>query len=216
MNETQTLDLQCLTKAHYLLQKGDPEARVYILFHGYTENAEVMWRRFQKRFPENTNIISLSGPFPIPKKVGEGYVMGFSWYFYDFKTGTYFIHYDVCTDYVTKVVNALGFKENKKTLIGFSQGGYAIPHLAEKLENTDHLIGLGCQFIIENPQWPEGLKLDALHGDQDQSVELARAQKLFAQLPEKHQGEFEIFPGVAHGPSNEMLHSATQKAVTHL
>ena len=197
---------QSLVQATYLLRRSDnPEARLVVLNHGFNSNNEVMWKRLINHLPSDCHVLAANAPYPMPTRDGESWKMGYSWFFYNNITDTFFVGYDVPTDYMKNLCQHLGFANNRKTLIGFSQGGYASPHMAEALQNVDHVIGIGCRFRIKNPQWPDGLKIEAVHGENDNTVELAGAEESFKALPDRNRGRFETFAGVGHRPSPEML-----------
>lgn len=206
---------QSLTQAFYLLHQGQPQGRVFILNHGFMSNNERMWRRFIHRLPPEANVLAANGPYPIPQKDGEGWKVGYSWFFYDNTTNRYLIDYSICKDFIKNLCQQLGFVDNPKTIIGFSQGGYAAPHMAESLSRVDHVIGIGCRFNIQNPQWPDNLVIEAVHGQEDDVVEWPGAEKSFLALPKSHQGRIKSFKGVAHKPSEEMLDCVAQWAINN-
>ncbi len=204
--EQQTAKFQSLTQANFLLKKSKKhDARLIILNHGFMSNNEKMWSRLIDQLPEDCHVLAANGPFPIPVKQDNHWKVGYSWFFYNNFKQSYFIGYDVCQDFMKNLCQHLGFHSHKKTIIGYSQGGYAAPHMAETLENVDHVIGIGCRFKINDPQWSSDLLIEAVHGEDDDVVEWSGAQESFAKLPPHHQGRIQGFAGVGHKPSQEML-----------
>ena len=204
--DIQTIQFETLAQTTFLLRRAEnPRARLIILNHGFMSNAERMWDRFIDRLPDDVHLLAANGPYPIPTKLEKSWKVGYSWFFYDNFKETFFIGYDIPKAFAKNLCQKLGFEENLKTIIGFSQGGYAAPHMAEGLNNVDHVIGMGCRFKIRNPKWPDNLIIEAIHGEDDDVVEWAGAQESFQSLPEKHRGQLMVLPKLDHKPNQEML-----------
>ena len=216
MENEKVIDIQSLVKSRYLIRKGTSQGHIFVLLHGFMSGAESMWNRFEARLPKESTVISLYAPYPVPVKKGQDYEVGYSWYFFDREKSQYLVGYDVCQDYVSKTLESLGYADTKKTLIGYSQGGYASVHIAEKLKNVAHIIGLSCVFKIDEPCWQGQPRVDALHGEKDDIVALSGALSAFEKLPEKHKGTFKSFKAVKHKPTEEMLDLASEWAKSHI
>jgi predicted esterase len=202
----QSLLLQSLHQAQFRLQKGpDESGRLYILNHGYNSSNESVWKMLIDKIPPGSHVLASNAPYPIPTRNDDGWQVGYSWFFYNNFTDSYLIGYDICKDFIKKLCEALGFANNPKTLVGFSQGGYAAPHMATHLRHVDHVIGIGCRFRHHDLPWPENLKLEAVHGEEDHLVECQGAYNSFQKIPETYRGRWHSFPGVGHWPSPEML-----------
>ncbi len=203
------IQFQSLTQARYLL-KGDihKNNRVYILNHGFMSTPQKMMDRFEKRLPEESLILAPCGPFPVPVKEENGWRVGYSWYFYDDVNDEYLINYDICQNYMSHLLKEIGLADHKKTIIGFSQGGYSAVHMVEALEHVTHLIGIGCRFKIDQPQFSDNLLVEALHGEDDNTVGIKGARESFLNIPEKNRGRFQGFEGVTHRPSGLLLDTA--------
>ena len=200
-----------LTQASYYLRATEPQARLYILLHGYMSKAEKMIGQFKDRLPSTANLLIPNGPFPIPIKRTDGYSVGYSWNFFNSKDSTYLVGNEICSDYLKNLVGHLGFVHNPKTVIGFSQGGYVSVHVAKSLRAVDHIIGIGCQFKIDQPNWHEPLLIEGIHGNEDEIVDLKLAQEKFHEIPQKFKGRFEVLNS-KHKPSEEVLNLAGQWA----
>ncbi len=204
--QQEIIQFQSLTQCSYLLQKSDqPHSRLYILNHGFMANNEIIWRRLIDQIPEHSHVLAANAPFPIPTRHDQSWKVGYSWFFYDNFNDKFLIGYDICKDFIGNLCQHLGYSENKKTIVGYSQGGYAAAHMAESLKNVDHIVGIGCRFRIKSPRWPKGLMVDAVHGEADDVVEWSGAQESFSLLPEQHKGNLTSLPGVGHKPTPEML-----------
>ena len=44
------------------------------------------------------------------------------------------------------LIKHLDLEDTQKSIIGFSQGGYASPYITENLKNVKHVVGMGCRF----------------------------------------------------------------------
>ena len=213
--ESKTIQFNSLTQANYLFREGDPSRPLFIINHGFMSTNTRMWDRFASRIPQEYSILAPNGPFPVPLKEEKGWKVGYSWFFYDNITKEFLVDYSICKDYLANLVDALNLSSQPKTIIGFSQGGYASVHMAEKTKNVNHVIGMGCQFKINNPQWPKNLRVDAVHGEADDVVSPKLAEKFFSQLPSINKGKFKTFPEVGHKPSTEMLDLVVEWALEH-
>ena len=204
-NEVETIKFQSLTQASYLLRKKEDKSRVYILCHGFMSKAQWMWHRFIHLLPEDSTVLAVNAPFPIPKRVGEEWKVSYSWYFYDNFEDSFLVDYSICSDFLKNLIINLGLANNPKTIIGFSQGGYASPHVAQELKGVDHIVGIGCRFKVSKPRWNESLRIDGIHGEEDEVVDCSGAEESFLKIPEHHRGHFLKYQGVGHLPSEEML-----------
>ena len=124
MQNQQVAKFQSLTQAGYLLRRAkDPEARLVILNHGFNSSNKKMWDRCADKIPQDCHLLAANGPFPLPVRKDQAWHVGYSWFFYDNFKNEFFVGYDVPKDFIKNLCNHLGFEDNKKTIIGFSQGG---------------------------------------------------------------------------------------------
>lgn len=214
--EESVVQFQSLTQARYLYRPGKNKDKVIVLLHGYRSNAFRMWSWFEKRIPEEWSLLAPQGPFPLPEPQGNGFRLGYSWYFFDGKSNKFHTNYEIPKSYLVNLMKQLGFENSQKSLIGFSQGGYATVQMFPELKNVQHIVGVGCSFNIDNPNFPKELKVEAVHGAKDPIVELDKTVMKFHHLPRENKGRFQIFDGVGHKPSDEMLDTAAQWVLQNL
>ena len=82
--------------------------------------------------------------------------------------------------------------------------------MAHGLKNLRHIVGLGCKFKIDNMSWQNPLKIDALHGEDDDVVDCKGAHELFQKLPDECRGQFMTLSRLGHKPSPKMLDQAAE------
>ncbi|MGK5082119.1 hypothetical protein WDW37_02350 [Bdellovibrionota bacterium FG-1] len=190
--------------------QGAPKQVIFLL-HGYQQTGAYLFKKLEASFPENALVISPNGPFPVPtlKKDGSRRI-GFSWYFYDFSTDSYFIDMKVSIELIEGFVQRLGLVDLPKRIVGFSQGGYLAPFVAARLQNVRQVVGVAAEFLgqelresieLREPgaAWPPAFRVDAIHGEQDDVVKPGRSRQLHAEALEQGiQGEWVGLPGVGH------------------
>lgn len=194
-------------------------ARLYLLLHGFGQTAWSLWKRLEPALPAAAAVLSPNAPFPMPRRVpasggrkgpessDEGeWVVGFSWYFYNPDTDEYFIDMEIGVHFLQELVRKLGLESVPMTVIGFSQGGYLAPFLAQALSNVDHVVGIGCQFLVEELSLPVRFRLDAIHGERDERVSPELAKAYHKRLVEAGtRGEFVLVPEAGHGVNASVL-----------
>ena len=203
MIEEKSLEFESLVHGRYFYRPGP--GRLFILLHGYMYSGQTMMNWLAHHLPEDSAILAPNAPYPIPVKEKDRYRIGYSWYFFDNLKDEYFIGYEICKSYINNLCEQLALSQRPTTLIGYSQGGYASVHMLEALPQVDHLVGVGCQYVIDKPHWNRKLRIDSLHAEKDEMVDMKRAQKLFSQIPESFRGDFTVISDEVHKPSGQML-----------
>lgn len=178
-----------------------------LLLHGFAESGE---RLFKKMVPalteellEHALILAPNAPFPMPHKTESGYRVTFSWYFYEPGAAEYYIDMRAACAFLEQGIQTHGAWDLPKRIIGFSQGGFLAPILAAGLPAMRQLIGVGCEYLVDEipGKLPASVpyRVDAVHGSKDESVDpaaaLASHQKLMASGVAGH---FEMIEGATH------------------
>ena len=198
---------QVFTDLEYVLP-SDPE-RIYLFLHGYCESGNRMLRKLGSQIPKNTEmgLLAPNGPYLVPFRQGDRYRLGYSWYFYDFVKDEYLIDMKAALDLVVQVTLDLKVEQKPVTLIGYSQGGYLAPFLAERLPTVDHIIGMGCEMLVDEIPagvlMRKGLKIDQIHGADDAIVNPEKARAAHRRALERGGdplagGYFYSVPGEGH------------------
>lgn len=175
-----------------------------VFLHGFADSASAFLRRAYPLPNDDYEILAINGPFPVPQKKDGIWKHAFAWYFSDFATNTTFIHPKVAVKAINDLLTHLNLNERKKMLIGFSQGGFFIPHLLPTLKNVKHVVSIGAAYRVED--YPEVLNVsvDALHGTNDDIISLTSAAASFQSLKAKNpKGEFKVFSEMGHTMNTE-------------
>ncbi len=164
--------------ADYVLKAPERPSGLLVLLHGYQRTGSQIFRHLEPALPKDWAVLSPNGPYPLPERHGEGYRVGYSWYFYDPKSDEYFIDMEIASEYLRSLIRELGYQASPKKLIGFSQGGYLAPVAAQELKGVRQVVGLASAFLSDEIAGSISFRMDAIHGDQDKVVkaEDSRAQ----------------------------------------
>lgn len=196
----------------YIHSGASKDKPLLVFFHGFADSASAFLRRAYPQVSEKYEILAINGPFPMPQKKEGIWKHAFAWYFSDFATNTTFIHPRVAAKAVNDLLASLNLVNRKKFLIGFSQGGFFIPHLLPSLKNVAHVVSIGAAYRLID--YPEKLNvtIDALHGTKDDIIPLSQAAASFQSLKSKNpNGEFVQFEEMGHTMNAEVQAWLRQK-----
>lgn len=183
----------------YDLIEAPNAKRNYLILHGFYENAPIIKEKLLPLIPKDSNILIPNGCFPLPKKRTSGWELFFSWYFFDEATQSFYVEYDFPAGVLEGLVKQLKLDKLPLTVIGYSQGGYLSPFVAERLENCDQVIGLGCSYKHDLLNSSTHYIVNGIHGAKDDKVDPVNAQKCFEKLDKLGiKGEFTLLPDVGH------------------
>lgn len=164
---------------------------VILLLHGFQLDGRFMYKRFAKRFGSKTKIISPNAPFMVPLKKENEWLPRYGWYFYDAQTKSFYIDYEPAAKWLSDVMKELNPQKKKTTIIGYSQGGYLAPKVAELLEEATRVVGINCVFRSNRFAVRNTVRYDQIHGKQDSIVSMEEAKMEFLQIKKAGiQGEF--------------------------
>lgn len=192
---TYTLDVP----SHYLhLNAG--EGRPLLLFvHGYADSAASFLRRAYPLGDPSFEVLAPNGPFPLPQRKENEWKEAYGWYFADLSGDKIVIHPNVAARAIAGLVEKLGLRDRPKILVGFSQGGYFLPHLARELREVKRFIAIGSGY---HPQFfaEYGLhqRVHAIHGSEDEVIPLAESRADFERLATGNRGSYRVIPGMPH------------------
>lgn len=192
---------------------GERPAALILLLHGYLENGRSILRPLEEALPDDAVVLAPHGIFPQPqlfrKPTHRGVRWSYAWYFYNSFERDYYMDMRYAVEFLAQGVRELGYADLPKIVIGFSQGGYLAPVVAERLEKVRQVIGIGSEFLTEELKEPEksarAYRIDALHGEDDDKVSLADSLLGFEGMKKiGFAGEFHRFPGAGHEITPEM------------
>ncbi|MCY4524189.1 MAG: hypothetical protein OXB84_05575 [Halobacteriovoraceae bacterium] len=177
----------------FLLEGNKEAKRVYLLLHGYGQNCDSIIDELKSALPANALILAPNGPFPLPQRTSKGLYLNFAWYFYDNIRNTYHIDYQLPATILKELAQTLNLNKIPMTVIGFSQGGYLSPFVANMISSVDHVIGISCRFCYER-LGKIGYRIDGIHGRSDSIVDPDGARKSHGEMISKGgSGKFYLF-----------------------
>ena len=144
-------------------------------------------------------MLAINGPFPVPQKKEGKWRQAYSWYFIDFYTREVYIHPSVAATAIHNLLVELKLDKRPKIIVGFSQGGFFVPHLLKHISHVKEIFTVGSVYRAED--YPDHkIKLSALHGEKDQIVSFAQGQESYKDLIKNKsvEGEFKSLPGMGH------------------
>ena len=185
----------------FIYKAPDKGGRLFLFLHGYMQKAYTIYNKFESLIKPGDGILAPNGAYPIPVKVKDNWKHGYSWYFYNPNTREYPIDTDVAVSFIKTLLNEKNLNEHKITAIGFSQGGYLTPYLAQNIPQIDHIIGMACEF--KTNRLDEGkrfdFRADQVHGGCDDLVNIEHAKETHrAILKLGARGSFIEFPEEKH------------------
>jgi predicted esterase len=193
-----------LPMSYLNLEKG-ADKPLLLFVHGFTDTAHGFLRR---AYPEEAidsrfEILAPNGIFPVPQKIDKGWREAYAWYFSESRDSA-IVPPSVGAEAVDKLLLQLNLQEREKIIVGFSQGGFLIPHLLQKLKHVKKAIGIGCLYRVED--YPDSLStvIDGIHGTADAVVAFDRGRDSFAALKAKNPlGQFHAIESLGHTMSDE-------------
>ncbi len=187
-----------------------------LLLHGFAESGERLFRKLEpvltEEILEHALILAPNAPFPMPHKKDSGYSVTFSWYFYEPGAAEYYIDMQAAIAFVCEGLRAHGAWDLPKRIIGFSQGGFLAPILATRLPAMKQLIGVGCEYLVDEipGSLPQSVpyRVDAVHGSDDESVDPTAALNSHRRLLDSGvRGHFDRVEGASHKIDDLIRHS---------
>jgi predicted esterase len=191
-------------KVNYRISKSSDPRRLILLLHGFREQGAVLFSRLRSCFREDDLLLAPDAPFPAVMQTAAGLYQGFSWYFFDAESSTYLTPMEPAVRTLRALVERLQLSALPKWVVGYSQGGYLAPFIADRLERVERVVGLNCRFRDEALRAPLAYRLDGLHGALDETVDPERARRSHAALTlGEGAGEFHSIAGNGHeiGPA---------------
>ncbi|CAM6053774.1 unnamed protein product [Sphagnum tenellum] len=210
-NTLLTLDYTGAGPSADLSDKFDGTSEVILLLHGYEQKASSILGKLQSVRPSHTKFIAPNGIFPVPRRVGSSFKVGYSWYFFDPHSNEYLIDMSVSVQAIVSLIEKLEFQSIPKRIIGFSQGGYLAPFVAHRLKNVRQVIGVGCDYLID--ELPPGIEYrwDGIHGKRDEIVDWKKSQLSHSRLSELGiEGKFYTLEEVGHDLSPPVVETLAQ------
>lgn len=180
--------------SYRLIKPPAPPQTIAIFLHGYSDNGTSFARRLYPQglpndFLSKKNIAVLipNGPFPTPVKTESGWKEAYSWYFFDEEKKSMLLSPDTAVHGIEDILKVAKLENLPTTLIGFSQGGFLAPYLAQNLKSIDTekliLIGSGYRKDYYVPLQPRtSLEVHAIHGTDDEVFNIKQTKKAHREI----------------------------------
>ncbi len=186
----------------YDLRLDSKAKRNYLILHGFYENSSLIKSKLEHLIPKESNLLIPNACFPLPKRrspaKGGGWDLYFSWYFFDESSQSFYVEYDFPAGILEKMIKELNLDKLPLTIIGYSQGGYLSPFVAERLPNCDQVIGIGCSYKYNMLSEANHYKIEGIHGRIDDKVDPKNAGECFSKLNSEIKGEFHMLENEGH------------------
>jgi predicted esterase len=153
---------------------------VILLLHGYMLDGKFMFDTFQKHLQADKLIIAPNGPFLIPYKKGDEFFPRYSWYFFDSQKKHFYIDFTPAASMLNNMLEKLA-PNLPVTIIGYSQGGYLAPKVAEFNSNVTKVIGMACTFRNERFE-EQNIDYNQIHSKADLVVDYKESVSEFNKL----------------------------------
>ena len=157
---------------------------VVLLLHGYQLDGRFMFKRYAGNFGPEVKVISPNGPFPVPLKKDNEWNARYSWYFYNSKEKNFYINYEPAAKWLCALLRQLNPQRKKTTVLGYSQGGYLAPKVAELAPETKKVVGINCVYRSTRFKVREDVEYHQVHALQDAIVSPQEAKEEFQRLKE--------------------------------
>lgn len=197
----------------YHIRVPEKPKRIYVLLHGYLLDGEFMFKKLSSIIPEDGIIVAPNAPFPVPVKKKEHFSPGYAWYFFDPSKKTYYINYDPAAYFMRNFLSRIWPFDLPITIIGYSQGGYIAPKIAEVVPNVDTVIAMASTFRNNRFEYRQDVTLHQIHSPHDLVVDYDEAKQEFDQLTLRgNSGEFITLNEAGHKLDQEYK-EALQKLI---
>jgi predicted esterase len=158
---------QALAQMTGVHRPGNEPRECFLLLHGLTERGRRIYRKLVNALPESAIIVAPNGIFPAPRIKENKMDMGYAWYIYDRFEAKYVIDKKMAISWIKEILKQTNPDRLPLTIIGFSQGGYLAPQLAQEIPETKLVIGIGCEFRSSLITGPVNFPLEGIHGEKD-------------------------------------------------
>tara|TARA_R110000868_G_scaffold390856_1_gene660659 strand:- start:247 stop:885 length:639 start_codon:yes stop_codon:yes gene_type:complete len=185
----------------------DGPGALYILLHGYGQTGESFYKSIASIMPQGSKILIANGPFPLPGRARTAEALGHAWYFYDAKSDEYYVSYDIAVQLLVQLLQKLNLMDVQKNILGYSQGGYLAPFLAQELTNLKLVVSINSSFRVDKmKQGKEDFLVHAINGADDDIVDPIQARQKHETLDDlKRRGDFHLLPDTHHRITKDVL-----------
>ena len=156
--------------------------RVYLLLHGYLLDGKFLYDQLVDVLPKSEVILAPNGPFMVPVKKKDEFLAKYAWYFFDPNKKSYYINFEPAAEFIKSMLIEMDLIRKPITVIGYSQGGYLAPKIAEIIPAVDSVIGLACCFRNQRFQYRSNVIYNQINSEDDLVVAYQGAKDEFQTL----------------------------------
>lgn len=160
-----------------------------LLLHGYCQRGSFIFKKLFSSLPKCAEVHAPTAPFPLlsghpleRREANRKLIMGHAWYFYDATADSFYIPYEIPVKILNNYLSTYNPRNLPVIVVGYSQGGYLLPFLAQKNNQIEHIIGLNCSYRVDMLSKPLDVKADAINGVEDELVNPLLAGKRQSEL----------------------------------
>lgn len=189
----------------YTHVQGVPK-QIFLILHGYLLDGSYMLRKLKDTLPTDSLLIAPNGPFVVPVKKRERFEAKYAWYFFDPHTQNFYINFEPAANYLKQILASYNPDGLPVTVIGYSQGGYLSPKVAERVSQVNKVIGLACVFRNTRFEYRDDVLYHQINSKADLVVDFEGAKSEFEKLEALgNQGLFIPLEEVGHKIDKEYL-----------
>jgi predicted esterase len=190
---------------------------IILLLHGYSEDAQKIYDRLgQKLDHKKYLILAANGIFPLvdrfpleTKASDQKLLRGYAWYFYDQTNDHYLVDYDVPAKALGDLLNQINTKNLPVNIIGYSQGGYLAPFIANYHKSIKYILGINCSFRTDLLPKENFYKLDGLQGNDDPIINVTLSKSRHNDfINNGNHGDYKIIENESHRLSPTLINEA--------
>ncbi len=190
--------------------EGGGRSHGYLLLHGYSETGKRINEKLRDALPSDAVIFAPDGLYPMPVRSREhGLKEGYAWYLYNPLSDEYIRDMHPAREYLLQLREALRLDHEVSdwTIIGFSQGGYFAPFLAERWPGVIRVIGLCASFLPEEMERAiPSYSMHLILGEDDEIVARETIEGRFRQLVDRGvDGSLKVLKSVGHRIDERLL-----------
>lgn len=178
----ETLNLSISYDHDIYRNKCDSPKHIYLLLHGFSQTGEFIFNKLIDYLPKDSLILAPNAPFLYAQLKDGEYKAKYAWYFYDPKKDSFYINYEPAAQYLCNLLKRYNVNNSKVTIIGYSQGGYLAPKVAQFDSNIKKVIGIACKFRNSKFNIQEDTVYNQIHALNDDIVDYHLSKKEFELL----------------------------------
>ncbi len=162
--------------------------KLVVGLHGFGQNYKYMYRSLKHL--DDVDLLCPNAPFALPPNNDTKLGIGFSWYHYNIKKNEYIVSMENSINYLFSLINSLEKLYEEIYFVGFSQGAYLAPFVANKIKNVSKLFLIAGRIKDEDLFDTYPWELIQIHGKEDNIVEYDNSLNSFNNFVKLNKGQF--------------------------